>query len=335
MASIREIAKYANVSPGTVSRVLNEDPSLSVNPKTRERVRRVAQELNYNKQSRVSRQIQIVTHASKEKEMVDPYYRELRLAIEKEITQLNLTLKKTIRTDELKRLTELSQVEKAGGVIVIGPFQDEVIQKLQQYNTNIVLINQMKQPVYIDAISSDLYQAMTHLLTNLCQHGLSDVCYVGGQTKVRNIGKHHHQMIDDDRQNAYVDWCDKQHIRPHYYKTEWRRESAQDVVKKMMKRDDMPDVIIAGNDMLAVGIVQELQKNQYHVPGDVKVISFNDSEVAQYAVPMLTSVHIPIEEFGRQAVRLIQDRLKGQRQVAIHMTLETTIQYRDSFPNFE
>ncbi|WP_404968931.1 LacI family DNA-binding transcriptional regulator [Staphylococcus pseudintermedius] len=75
MTSIREIAKEAGVSPGTVSRVLNEDPSLSVATKTRQRIIEIANARNYTKQKRLTRQIQIVTHASKEKEMIDPYYR--------------------------------------------------------------------------------------------------------------------------------------------------------------------------------------------------------------------------------------------------------------------
>ena len=61
-------------------------------------------------------------------------------------------------------------------------------------------------------------------------------------------------------------------------------------------------------------------------------MSFNDSEMSQYTVPMISSVRIPIEEFGRQAVRLAQDLMKGQREVAIHMQLNTALQYRSSFP---
>ncbi|PWZ97558.1 hypothetical protein DD924_12210 [Staphylococcus pseudintermedius] len=178
MASIREIAKEAGVSPGTVSRVLNEDPSLSVATKTRQRIIEIANARNYTKQKRLTRQIQIVTHASKEKEMIDPYYRELRLAIEKEVKHLNLTLKKTIRTNTLTSIEQLQQVEKAGSVIVIGPFKQSVIQQLYTYNARLILINQIDAPNHIDAVSSDLYDSMQVLLESLQQQHVGKVAII-------------------------------------------------------------------------------------------------------------------------------------------------------------
>lgn len=83
--------------------------------------------------------------------------------------------------------------------------------------------------------------------------------------------------------------------------------------------------------MLAVGVLQGLQQAQIRVPEDVQLVSFNDSEITQYTAPMISSVRIPIEEFGRQAVRLAQDQMKGQREVAIHMQLNTYLNYRESF----
>jgi len=99
MASIRDIARQAEVSPGTVSRVLNNDPTLSVAKETRTRIHQIAQALQYEKVTRKNKRIQIITYASREKEMSDPYYREIRLAIEAEVKRLNLSLKHTIRID--------------------------------------------------------------------------------------------------------------------------------------------------------------------------------------------------------------------------------------------
>lgn len=330
MASIREIAKEAGVSPGTVSRVLNEDPSLSVATKTRQRIIEIANARNYTKQKRLTRQIQIVTHASKEKEMIDPYYRELRLAIEKEVKHLNLTLKKTIRTNELTSIEQLQQVEKAGSVIVIGPFKKSVIAQLYTYNERLILINQIDAPSHIDAVSSDLYQSMQALLEELQERRVEKVAYVGGETKVRDIS-HTHDRIADARQRAYVDWCAQSNIQMDYYPSNWERQSGLEIGQRIAERGSLPQVIITGNDVLAVGVLQGLQQAHIRVPQDVQLVSFNDSEITQYTAPMISSIRIPIEEFGRQAVRLAQDQMKGQRQVAIHMQLNTHLNYRESF----
>ncbi|ARJ50435.1 LacI family DNA-binding transcriptional regulator [Staphylococcus lutrae] len=330
MVSIRDIAKEAGVSPGTVSRVLNEDPSLSVATETRERIIKIAHDRQYTKQKRLSRQIQIVTHASKEKEMIDPYYRELRLAIEKEVKHLNLTLKKTIRTHELNAVEGLKQVEKAGSVIVIGPFKQSVIAQLYAYNPHLILINQLEAPSYIDAISADLYQSMKMVLEEIEQRDVSVVAYVGGETKVRDIHQAH-DRVPDARQLAYADWSRETNKTALYFSTNWERQSGFQLGQQLAQTQPLPDVVITGNDVLGVGVLQGLQQADVRVPEAVQIVSFNDSEITQYTAPMISSVRIPIEEFGRQAVRLAQDRMKGQRQVAIHMQLDTSIKYRESF----
>ncbi|MBT2830394.1 LacI family transcriptional regulator [Staphylococcus coagulans] len=331
MASIREIAKEAGVSPGTVSRVLNEDPSLSVATATRERIVEIANRLRYTKQKRLTRKIQIVTHASKEKEMIDPYYRELRLAIEKEVQHLNLTLKKTIRTHEITHHKMLERIQKAGSVIVIGPFKQSFIEQLYQYNERLILINQLDAPGDIDAISSDLYQSMKVLLSDIQKRQMESIVYVGGETKIRGIGSDYSLQLDA-RQRAYLDWCDLNQKAPVVYPSGWDRESGLEIGQKIAQQSTLPELIITGNDMLAVGVIQGLQQYGVHIPKDTQIVSFNDSEISQYTVPMISSVHIPIEEFGRQAVRLAQDLMKGQREVAIHMQLNTELQYRSSFP---
>ncbi|ELI5508204.1 LacI family DNA-binding transcriptional regulator [Staphylococcus pseudintermedius] len=330
MASIREIAKEAGVSPGTVSRVLNEDPSLSVATKTRQRIIEIANARNYTKQKRLTRQIQIVTHASKEKEMIDPYYRELRLAIEKEVKHLNLTLKKTIRTNTLTSIEQLQQVEKVGSVIVIGPFKQSVIQQLYTYNARLILINQIDAPNHIDTVSSDLYDSMQVLLESLQQQHVRKVAYVGGETKVRDVGQTH-DTVADARQRAYIDWCAQTNAEELYYPSNWERHNGLEIGQRIAQSGALPQVVITGNDVLAVGVLQGLQQAQIRVPEDVQLVSFNDSEITQYTAPMISSVRIPIEEFGRQAVRLAQDQMKGQRQVAIHMQLNTYLNYRESF----
>ena len=61
MVSIRDIAHIAEVSPGTVSRVLNNDPTISVSKKTRERIHQIAKEKQYHKSARKNKSIQIIT----------------------------------------------------------------------------------------------------------------------------------------------------------------------------------------------------------------------------------------------------------------------------------
>ncbi|MEJ7348551.1 transcriptional regulator, partial [Staphylococcus epidermidis] len=73
--------------------------------------------------------------------MSDPYYREIRLAIEAEVKRLNLSLKRTIRIDGQQDHIDLNKIENAGAIIVIGNFSVDALNKLKTHNANMVVIN--------------------------------------------------------------------------------------------------------------------------------------------------------------------------------------------------
>lgn len=97
MVSIRQIAHEAGVSPATVSRVLNDDPTFSVSDQTRQLVRNTAERLDYIKPERYTKTIQIVSSQSRAMEVIDPYFRTMRLAIEEEAKKRTIHLTPTIR----------------------------------------------------------------------------------------------------------------------------------------------------------------------------------------------------------------------------------------------
>lgn len=88
MATIKDIAEKAGVSPATVSRVLNYDPGLSVTDKTKKRIFEAAEDLNYQhkkKSSRSTQKIAILTWYNEQEELDDIYYLSIRLGAENKI----------------------------------------------------------------------------------------------------------------------------------------------------------------------------------------------------------------------------------------------------------
>lgn len=332
MASIRDIARQAEVSPGTVSRVLNNDPTLSVAKETRNRIHQIAQALQYEKVTRKNKRIQIITYASREKEMSDPYYREIRLAIEAEVKRLNLSLKHTIRIDGQQDHIDLNKIENAGAIIVIGNFSVDALNKLKTHNANMVVINNPNTPKSIDAVYSDLDDAMTELLNRILDKGLTKIAYIGGHHTIRELNGITTTNAADVRYQAYQSWCEKHDVEEIVLLNGWGKTQGEDAVKVYLESDHaFPQVFIAGNDMIAIGILQQLQLNKKAIPEEVKLISFNDLEVIQYAVPSISSVHIPVDEFGRTAVRMAEERINNTRQIAIHVVVEAQLKARNTF----
>src|SRR5699024_9787507 len=331
MASIRDIAREAKVSPGTVSRVLNNDPTLSVSKDTRERIHRVVEKMQYQKATRKNKSIQIITYASRAKEMSDPYYREIRLAIEAEVKRLNLSLKRTIRIDGNDKNLDLYKIEKAGAIIVIGNFSTEALHTLREYNENIVVINNPNTPKSIDAVYSDLHYSMTNLLNKIKSLGMSQIAYIGGTHMIRDLSGTPYSNNIDVRYEAYKQWCMEQAIDEIVMLEGWKKNNGEMAVKTLLKTRQFPEVFIAGNDMIAIGILQQIQEENIAIPQDVQLISFNDLEVIQYAVPSISNVHIPVDEFGRTAVRMAEERINKTRELAIQVVVEAKLKERSTF----
>lgn len=72
-----------------------------------------------------------------------------------------------------------------------------------------------------------------------------------------------------------------------------------------------PSAIMCGNDVLAVGALREARQRGLDVPGDVSITGFDDIELAQVAVPALTTVHVPHREMGRQAAQMLIAMVEG------------------------
>lgn len=83
--------------------------------------------------------------------------------------------------------------------------------------------------------------------------------------------------------------------------------------------------------MVAIGIIQQLLQHGIQLPDDIKLISFNDLEVIQYVIPTISSVHIAIDEFGRSAVKMAEERIHHLRSVAQHIVVEARLIERTTF----
>ena len=82
--------------------------------------------------------------------------------------------------------------------------------------------------------------------------------------------------------------------------------------------------------MTAIGAMRAIQEAGYSIPGDISIISIDDIETAQYLNPMLTTVHIPIEEMGQMAAKTLIDRIEGGHSLPMKINLPFYIANRES-----
>jgi DNA-binding LacI/PurR family transcriptional regulator len=111
---------------------------------------------------------------------------------------------------------------------------------------------------------------------------------------------------------------------------DFTEEGGAAAMARLLERPGSPvDAVFAASDLMAAGALRALRTAGRRVPEDVAVVGFEDSAVARYAQPPLTTVRQPIEEMGRQATRLLLARVAGEAS-GMHLILDTELVVRAS-----
>ena len=182
MATITDIAKVANVSISTVSRVLNYDPNLSVTEETKRKIFEAAETLNYTKYKTKNKNkqqeqltpnlsvqtapqepsIAVVQWRSDDEELTDIYYMSIRLGAEKRAEELGYNILKVSQLEQ-------HNLQGIDGILAIGKFTQKTLQELQQLHPNLCVIGSNFPLEEFDSVNTDFYQATEIALTHLLE----------------------------------------------------------------------------------------------------------------------------------------------------------------------
>ncbi|MDX6571919.1 MAG: hypothetical protein QOC86_1075, partial [Gaiellales bacterium] len=110
----------------------------------------------------------------------------------------------------------------------------------------------------------------------------------------------------------------------------WGTQLGPELVRQLLALDDAPTAIMCGNDLLALGVLQELRRRKLRVPADVAVTGFNNFDFAEFVDPPLTTVRTPGYEMGRAAAQNLIDALEGTGPVESRLEFPVELVLRDS-----
>lgn len=306
MASIRDVAKLAGVSPATVSRVMNG--TANVDQEKKARVLRAIEETGF-KPNEVARAL--YRKSSKiigviAPDIDNPFFTELAKAIEGEAYKLGYRMILCYSENNLEKERESIRVLEsmnAEGIILMTN-NEEIQEEVDRCSIPVVVVDRRihsdKELAYIEA---EHYEGGRIATEHLIQCGCRNIVNICGPQKYSSAR---------DRYRGYVDICRFYQREIQNVECEFTFEEGLYVAHQILRRFPNVDGIIACNDVVAISVYKVLRKSGYHIPEDVQLIGFDNVALSNLMTPELTTVEQPIQVMGKSAVRLIVAHSQGR-----------------------
>jgi LacI family transcriptional regulator len=319
--SIRDVAELAGVSVGTVSNVLNR-PDL-VSPRTRERVLSAIADLGFvrNESARQLRAGQSRTLGLVVLDVANPFFTDVARGV--------ILCNSDEKASKEHAYLDLLEEQRVKGILITpADGISERLGDLRRRGTPVVLLDRRSArrdqcSVSVDdALGGDL--AISHLL----DYGHRRLAFVGGPASINQVAdrlrgaRQAIERMDDEGCELVVQ------PTPGLNVGAGRAAAAALIAIPKSRR---PTAVFCANDLLALGVLQELTRQSVRVPQDMAIVGYDDIDFASAAAVPLTSVSQPRHQLGRTAAELlIEETADGGRHRHQQVVFEPELVVRES-----
>jgi len=319
--SLKQLAAHLGLDPATVSVVLNDVPGRSIPQRTRDRIKAAARELNYhpNLLARSLRSRQSKTIGILVPELGDGYHTQVMSGIGDYLIQAGyfyFTAHHRHKPELVEEYTRMFIGRGAQGIIAVDTLFDHSV------SIPVVAVAGHRRIKGITNIALDHHRAAELTLMHLHSLGHRNIAFMRGQP---------FSSDSDVRWKGLQSVAEKLGIAicPELTITLDRDISSPElgypVVQQLLATAKPFTALVAFNDISAIGAIRALQDANLRVPADVSVIGFDDIKAAGFTLPRLTTIHQPLEEFGRIAgehlLGRIQGALESRQEIAVQPKL--------------
>lgn len=346
--TVKEVARIAEVSIGTVSRALNNHSN--VNKITKQKVLKAASELGYNKPNKPAlnpglsslsiKEIGFFLYTfdfeAKNSGQDDPFWLSILHGVEEEshnwsirvfYQQINRLLAAP------QRLLNLIDEMELDGIVLVGPSTEEVVNLLQSTNLPVVLLDNHLAKVRVDSILSDNFQGAKLAVEHLIENRHSEIAFLSGPCESKGLVKLNKIYSFEQRAEGYRRALLEANIRTDYElfeECEITPEGGYAACQRLLARQAKFSAIFCVNDPIAIGAIKALKEAGLRVPEDVSVVGFDDINLAQHLTPALTTVRVEKEQIGALGVNRLIERSRNKQGVKSTTLLEVELIKRDS-----
>lgn len=308
--TIREVAEAAGVSVATVSRALRGLPSVA--PATREKVERVAAELDYLPDPYAARLSSAQAHTVVVAVPLPGqwYYAQIVAAVEAVASAAGYELQLHVAGDDLQRerfiRDILPQQRRVGGAILVDiPIDADEVAALKERGVLIVAVGQHTDGIV--TVTIDNIQAAYEATGHLIERGHRRIAVLGGMPDGQP-----HLSIPREREEGYRQAMFDAGLEIDetlIVNGNFSIEGGADATRDLLSIRNPPSALFALSDEMAAGAIQAAREKGVAVPQDLAIVGFDDHDFA--AAMGLTTVRQPVIAQGEMAMQAVLDALSG------------------------
>lgn len=311
--SVRDVARKAGVSVGTVSNVLNSPDKVA--EKTVLKVQQAISALGFVRND-AARQLRAGKSRSIGLLVLDvrnPFFTDVARGAEEAASehQMSILLANSDENhDREKQLLSLFEEQRVAGVLV-SPVSSDIaeLSRARDRGTPIVLVDRQSKDKSLSSVAVDDVAGGFMAVSHLIETGRKRIMFAGGPMSIQQIA---------DRLKGSKKACNSQvSVSLEILETknltvlEGRAVAEEILSRPVSKR---PDAVFAANDLLAIGIMQVLVvAKSVSIPGDIALVGYDDISFASSALISLTSVRQPSALIGAQAIELLIEETEDPR----------------------
>ncbi|QNK40350.1 LacI family DNA-binding transcriptional regulator [Caproicibacter fermentans] len=339
--TLKNLAQLAGVSISTVSRVVNKNDSSVASKEVRDRIWDLARQTGYvpnrsaqnlklgNRppQTEAGRHIACI-FARTPNGKSDPFFSQIFRSIEYECMKNRYEMTGVYTALNLRSTVQSLSDIRYDGIVVLGRYSRSLMNQIKRCSKSIVYtgLNPICDPY--DQIICDGYETAKAAVRYLHTLGHTCIGYLG-------------EKSDEIRYRGYYDAIQELRLplrREHIVEAEQTMQGGYLGGKRILTAvhsssefvATRPTAIFCANDSTAMGVMKAFHEEGVRVPKEISIISIDNTEICQFTSPMLTAIHIPKDELGKIAAKILIDRMEGGHSLPMKIEIPFTLVTRES-----
>jgi LacI family transcriptional regulator len=324
--NIKDVAARANVHPSTVSRVMNPETRAMVSTAVAERITAIANEMGYARSPLASglRTGKSFTIGVIIPDLSNPVFPPVVRGIERTLAAAGYIA--ILADSDNSQISEQAVFESMrarrieGLILATAHIDDPLVSQCVRENLPVVLVNRTTDTPEASSVANNDELGIELAVSHLKSLGHRKIAFLGGPQDTSTGRDRRQAFLNTSGSDPGLAICCNA----------FTEQAGRDGMAEILEQEQAFTAVVAANDLLALGCYDVLAQNGLRCPQDVSVTGFNDMPFADRFSPPLTSLHIPHDELGVQAARLLLEEIRDPAEAKQTIRLDPKLVVRKS-----